>query len=142
MPATNPKPTCHGYNAGHPWYYVLGGAVVPVTAIRTEVLRGEYEGYLAGDIHVLRGKPEPQRTQAIDKMRAQIVSDLRNDLSRYRECARELRQYRVSVAKDAQPICDDIHVSLSLKHNHIYNGLANLRTLDALPKQGDLFDFL
>jgi len=37
--------------------------------------------------------------------------------------------------------CDDIHVSMSLKHAHIYNGFAHLNTLDNLPnRQCDFFE--
>ena len=132
----------HSYSPGHPWYYVLGGAVVLPNAIRAEVQNSDYEGYRAGDIHQLADKPEPQRSQAIKTMRVQIIEDLRRDLSRYRECARELRCYRASKADEPQPICADIHTALSLKHSHIYNELSNLKTLDSLPKQGDLFDLL
>lgn len=132
----------HGYSPGHPSYYVLGGAVVLPNAIRAEVQNSDYEGYRSSDIHQLADKPEPQRSQAINKMRKKIIEDLRRDLSRYRECARELQRYRASKADDAQPICADIHTALSLKHSHIYNELANLKTLDSLPKQGDLFDLL
>jgi hypothetical protein len=36
----------------------------------------------------------------------------------------------------------DIHMSMSLKHNHIYNQFAHLLTLDELlGRQRDLFDF-
>ena len=75
-------------------------------------------------------------------MRAQIVSDLHTDISRYRECARELRAWRAANAETGAPKCEDIHTAISLKHNHIVNDLANLRTLDSLPKQGNLFDLL
>lgn len=134
--------THNGYSAGHPWYYLLGGLVLSPNAIRASVENGEYDGCLARHICELSGKPEPQRSKALRDMRAQIVADLRADLSRYRECVRQLRTWRAANAETGAPKCEDIHTTISLKHNHIVNDLANLRTLDSLPKQGDLFDLL
>ena len=133
--------TRNGYHAGHPWYYVLGGVVLSPSAIRREVEGSDCGGYLAQHILELADKPEPQRSRALNDIRAKIVADLRAGLSRYRECVRELREFRSHPAHGA-PKCEDVHVAISLKYNHIVNDLANLRTLDGLPKQGDLFDML
>ena len=71
------------------------------------------------------------------------MAELTKDISRYRQCVFQLRKL-----KDAEDIpetpscCSDIHVAMSLKHNHIYNGFAHLALLDELPaQQGDLFRF-
>lgn len=130
-----------GYSAGHPWFYFLGGAVLPFKAIRADVQKSDYGGYLAGDIETISRKREPQRSTAIKAMRQKIEADLRKDISIYRQCARELSAYRSNgdVGKELAA-CADIHVSMSLKFNHIYNGFANLMTLEVLPKQQmDLF---
>lgn len=128
--------THRGYSAGHPWFYFLGGAVLPFKAIRADVLKSDYGGYLAGDIEIIGRKQEPQRSAAIIAMRQKIEAGLRKDISIYRQCARELSAYRLNgdVGKELAA-CADIHVSMSLKFSHIYNGFANLKTLEALPEQ-------
>lgn len=131
--------THRGYSAGHPWYYFLGGDIPPIRAIRADVLAGAYRGYLADHIAGLSTKSEPKRSADIRKLRETIVSDLRADMSRYRQCACALRARRQSQGDAAENICDERHTAISLKFNHIVNGFANLRTLDALPLQADLF---
>lgn len=133
--------THSGYHAGHPWYYVLGGAVLSPSTIRNEVESSDYGGYLAHHILELAGKTEPQRSNALNDMRAKIVADLRADLSGYRECVGKLRTFRTHMTESERK-CEDVHTAISLKHNHIVNDLANLKTLDGLPTQGDLFNLL
>lgn len=129
-----------GYSAGHPWYYYLGGAVPKLKEIKASVHASGYEGYLADDIKAIAQKDEPQRAQAIKAMRDKLLDDLRRDISVYREGVRELRQFRREHPKPEGGSSADIHTSMSLKHNHIYNGFANLKTLHALPEQQlDLF---
>lgn len=36
-----------GYNSGHPWYYILGGKVLPPKEILKAVEKTGYEGYCA-----------------------------------------------------------------------------------------------
>jgi len=129
-----------GYSAGHPWYYFLGGAVPKLKDIRASVVADGYEGYLVADIKAIGRKSEPQRTRAINAMRVKLVDDLTRDISVYRRCVRELRRYRFEHPEPNGASCDEIHTSMSLKFNHIYNGFANLKTLEALPEhQLDLF---
>ncbi|AEI93094.1 hypothetical protein [Roseobacter litoralis] len=128
------------YSAGHPWYYFLGGAVPKLKDIRDSILSDNYEGYLAADIKAIGRRSEPQRTRAIHAMRSKLIADLKRDVSIYRRCVRELRKYRRNHPAPNGACCADIHTSMSLKHNHIYNGFANLKTLDGLPAQQlDLF---
>lgn len=129
-----------GYSAGHPWYYFLGGAVPKLKDIKEAVYAGGYEGYLADDIKAIAKKPEPQRSRAIREMRQNLIDNLRRDISMYRRCVRKLRQHRATNTKAVEASCAEVHTSMSLKHNHIYNGFANLKTLDVLPEQQlDLF---
>ncbi|MEO9827647.1 MAG: hypothetical protein ABJF50_24895 [Paracoccaceae bacterium] len=130
----------HSYGAGHPWYYLLGGTVPTLKEIREEAHASGYKGYLAADIEAIGRKQEPQRSAATKTKRQKLEDELRKDISRYRECARELRTHRVADSDVKQPACSDIHTAISLKHNHIYNGFANLKTLESLPEQQlDLF---
>lgn len=129
-----------GYNAGHPWYYFLGGAVPTSKEIRADAHASGYKGYLADDIQAIGRKSEPQRTQAINAMRERILDALKRDISVFRRCVRELRQHRRNHPEPDGRACAEIHTSMSLKHSHIYNGFANLKTLDDLPDQQlDLF---
>ncbi len=127
----------HGYHAGHSWYYLLGGAVPSLKSIRSTVFESGYKGYLAEEIAAISRKPEPQKSRASEIMRQRVLGELRKDISRYRECARNLHAFRLRHPDSAK--CKGVHVAISLKHNHIYNGLAHLTALDDLPVQLDLF---
>ena len=59
----------------------------------------------------------------------------------YRQVALELRRYRKTTTEICDPICKDIHTSMSLKYNHIFNEFANLKYIrQSLSYQPDLFD--
>lgn len=137
---TKPLSPCGGYRAGHPWYYVLGGTVPRIKQIQADALNLERRGYLARDIQAAHALPEPQRSCKLKGIRASVVQTLRSDISRYREVARELHKLRSQEkAADAQPSCQSVHTSISLKFCHIKNDFAHLNMLDVLPKQLDLF---
>lgn len=131
-----------GYNAGHPWYYLLGNPVLSLKQIRNKAISCSYRGYRSDDIHVAAKKAEPHRSAALQKLRNAALHQLANDISQYRNCVFKLRNHqdRIGINPSAT-VCDDIHVAVSLKHNHIYNDFAHLACLDELPnRQGDLFD--
>ena len=131
-----------GYHAGHPWYYRLGGAIPSPKQIKADVESEAYRGYLAGDIDEAAAKSEPQRSESLRALREQVLEDLRKDLSRYRECAQELRRFRRAGEQDDRPLTCNVYTAISLKTSHLTNGFANLRTIDdALTVQGDLFGF-
>lgn len=131
-----------GYNAGHPWYYIRGGSILKPREISAAVKVRGYQGYMADDIIQADKRPEPQRSEALRSIKANVLKSFWDDLSHYRALATQLRKYRqTNDPKYAGKICDDIHTSISLKHNHIYNDLAHLHFLDdCLSKQKDLFD--
>jgi len=130
-----------GHGAGHPWYYLLGGAVLTPRQIKEKVRRSDYGGYLADEIAAADRKPEPQRSQALRNLRARAMDELRRDISGYRRRALELHRYRAANPLPERPTCcADIHTNVSLKHNHVVNDFAHLITIDALlNQQGDLF---
>jgi hypothetical protein len=126
------------YRSGLPWYYVLGGSVPPLKAIRSEVIESGYKGYLADEITEIGRKPEPQKSKAANVMRQRVLGGQRKDISRYRACARNLHAFRLKHPVSEK--CEGVHVAMSLKRNHIYNGLAHLAALDDLPVQLELFE--
>ena len=130
-----------GYNAGHPWYHLLGNPVLSLKQIRGKAIASDYRGYMSNDIDAPAQKAEPQRTIALRKFRLAILEQLANDVSQYRKGVFNLRTFQDRGGINPSPsICDDIHVAVSLKHNHIYNDFAHLACLDELPnQQGDLF---
>ena len=71
------------------------------------------------------------------------MSDLKRDVSRYRERAKELTARRDAGLDDVlEASCADVHTNISLVHNHIYNQFARLSVIDDyLSEQGDLFGF-
>jgi hypothetical protein len=59
-----------------------------------------------------------------------------------REVVRALHRHRANDPYEEGPRCAGVHQSVSLKHNHLFNDLAHLRTLAILlDKQRDLFGF-
>lgn len=66
------------------------------------------------------------------------MSRLRSDLSRYRRVVFLLHEHR---KETSEITCAEVHTSVSLKHNHIYNELAHLAWIDdLLSVQLDLFE--
>ncbi len=131
------------YGAGHCWYYKLGGEILKPKAIIESVKVRNYEGYMASDIQAAEKKPEPQRSEALRVLKDKVIKDYRRDLSRYRELACELRRYRQENGLiDHESCALDLHTSISLKHNHLFNDFGHLLCLDKhLSYQADLFNF-
>ncbi len=132
-----------GYQPGHPWYYKLGGKVLSPKQILATVKSSDYQGYRADDIRQADNKSEPQRSGVLRKLREETLKSLTSDLSCYRIFTCELREYRAldETGLGDHAICSDIHTSMSLKHNHLYNDFAHLNMIDGLlSRQPDLFD--
>lgn len=132
--------TYNDYSEGHPWFYVLGGMPMRVKDIKAYVTKTEITGYLERDIEAVDARAKPKRSDDIKAMRASIRDELAKDIRRYRECVRELATHRASYDEGGEIKCEDIHVSLGLKFSHLLNGFGNLRALDALAVQKDLFE--
>ncbi|MEZ5938376.1 MAG: hypothetical protein R3C52_09155 [Hyphomonadaceae bacterium] len=130
------------YSSGHPWYYVLGGAVLFPRQIVNDVHNRGYRGYAASDIVAADALSEPKRSRMLRDYREKFRDDLKRDLSRYRQCANALRSWREHHALNHNdPECADVHTNISLKHNHLYNDFAHLIWLEELlSRQRDLFD--
>ncbi len=132
-----------GYSPGHCWYYKLGGQIPYPKQICAAVKISGYRGYAEERIAAADQKPEPLRSEALRQLRDKFLFNLKADLAIYRRRALELSILR----KRGGEICldgsaRDIDTSMSLKHNHLYNGFAHLIWLDELlAKQGDLFGF-
>jgi len=130
-----------GYSPGHCWYYKLGGKVLYPKQIFESVKTSKYRGYAEDDICIANQKSEPQRSEALRQMRCYHLTKLRSDLTIYRRYALQLsvirkNHGRVCLAESAR----DVDMSMSLKHNHLYNGFAHLVYIDeSLAIQGDLF---
>ncbi|ETW11288.1 hypothetical protein ATO8_17510 [Roseivivax marinus] len=136
-------PDTRGYRPGHPWYYLLGGEVLPPKVIRLEARLAEYKGYRQEEILSAARRPEPQRTRLLNKIRDEVSQSLKANISRYREVARELHAYRNAHAGEPILNCSEaVHTAMSLKYAHIYNDFGHLELLDTLPRQIDLFDLL
>ena len=135
--------TCGGYNAGHPWYYLLGGKVPTPKQIRADAVAQGYHGYMEERIIAVSQKPEPQRSEKLRQIKADIMRGLVEDISRYRNIALQLHRDRTAHGLEENPTCcNDIHTGMSLKYVHIYNGFGHLALLDSLlEQQGDLFDY-
>jgi hypothetical protein len=131
---------CGGYCAGHPWYYLLGGKRPTLKQISAYAQRFERCGYREEEIDEAHRLPEPKRTAALSKIRAEIMDGLRRDISGYRRAVRNLSAYRkINQPEDCPKICNDVHVAISLKFSHLLNDFIHLQKLDSLPSQLDLF---
>lgn len=135
------SPTYRGYGAGHPWYYLLDGSVLTPKQICKSVQASGYRGYRADEIKAADDKAEPDRSAILRRIRADVTDELRRDLSGYRRAARQLLRHRKdNPVLDRPSFCTDVHVAISLKHNHLYKDFAHLMTIDnLLRRQGDLF---
>ncbi len=131
-----------GYNPGHPWYYFLGGRPKRPREILEATRACGYQGYARDDIAAADAMAEPKRSETLRAIRAKFKADLRRDISRYRECVRELRRTDWQLPKPGVTTASlDIHTALSLKHNHMENHFGHLIYLDELlSQQGDLFE--
>jgi hypothetical protein len=130
------------YSSGHPWYYVLGGKPLFPSQIKARINLETYPDLMVEDILKASKMAEPKRSERLRAIRLKTRASLSTDLNRYLECVRDLKNLRVSTPLDADPKCEDIHQSMSLKHNHIYNDYAQLMICEShLAKQADLFAF-
>ena len=130
-----------GYNPGHPWYYVLGGAVLPPSVILVNVKQRDYQGYRS-EIGEVDRKSEPQRSAELRRTRDEVRAEFWRDVSGYRASVRQLHRFRAERPENEEPEFADVHASVSLKHNHIFNDFGHLLWLDELlSTQPDLFDF-
>ena len=135
--------TTNNYSSGHPWYYKLGGTILKPGQIIERVKAAGYQGYMADDLQAADNKTEPQRSEALRKIKQKVISDYRSDMSCYRELACQLRAIRQQEGQISEGAgCSDLHTSISLKHNHLYNDFAHLIRIDELlSRQPDLFGF-
>lgn len=49
----------HGYHAGHPWYYLLGGDVPTPKQIQAAAAASDYCGYMAEELSKIDRQCEP-----------------------------------------------------------------------------------
>ncbi len=131
------------YSSGHPWYYLLGGKILPPRKILQDAIACKYQGYARDDIAAIHKKSEPVRSESLRKLKAKFYADYKQDLSRYRQLACQLHKERkAGLDNPENPTCRDIHTNISLKHNHLFNNLAHLHYIDELLSfQTDLFGF-
>lgn len=132
-----------GYSVGHPWYYLLGGDILSPKEILADVIESDFQGYLTDDIDKLNRKAEPRRSAELRALKQKVKAGLFCSLSRYRELAGHVRNYRLRYGIDPEGArCRDMHTNIGLKYNHICHDFAHLITLDdLLNRQGDLFGF-
>lgn len=112
------------YPPSHPWYYRLGYPVLPPKRIRADMLLSDYGGYRADEIAAAHRRAEPERTRALEALRAEVMRDLRNDLATYRQFACRLHRERRDNPDPRE--CSEVHTALSLKYCHLFNGFAHL----------------
>jgi hypothetical protein len=132
-----------GYCPGHPWYYFLGGRPRRPREILEATRQSGCQGYAREDIKAADAMAEPRRSEVLRALRDKFRADLARDISRYRECVRQLRNTVWDIPDGSRVVSSgEIHTALSLKHNHMVNDFAHLISLDELlTKQRDLFDF-
>ena len=131
-----PAEPWHAYSPGHPWWYHLGGPVLGPRAIRDRVAAGSYRGYRAEAIdRIAAGKGADRKLRTV---RTEIAGELRRDLAGYRSAAAALRLRRNRAGPEPDDpddrgarVSSDIDQAVALKFNHVWNGFANLRTVDA-----------
>ena len=132
-----------GYSQSHPWYYVLGGRVLSPAEIQASVELNAYSAAISEDILKIAKRLEPQRSEGLRELRGAIKQSLQRDIDIYLKFALKLKASRQYADSNAELTCNDIHVSMSLKHNHLCYGYARLMNCeDHLNQKTDLFAFL
>lgn len=135
--------TYNYYSICHPWYFLLGGPVPHPSVIRAQVIETELTGYRRDEFAQISCMAEPQRSAAHRKAIEEVKTELRRDISKYRQCVVELRRYCETQDASEEPRCAaSVHTNLSLKVSHMINGFAHLHQLDEMEQQIDLFDLL
>jgi hypothetical protein len=125
--------TYQGYQAGHPWYYLLGGPVPRLKQIKACAAASGYKGFDADVIEAANRLPEPKRSRKLQKLQDSFRNDLRFDIKRYRQLVAKLRKDRQhNGIHQNKPVCCDVHTALSLTFSHLYNDFAHLHTLDQM----------
>lgn len=132
-----------GYAIGHPWYYLLGGDILFPKQILADVKDSGFQGYMTEDIDKIDRRSEPKRSADLRALKQRIEAGLFSSLSRYRELAGYVRNYRLRYGIDPNfAKCRDMHTNIGLKYNHICHDFAHLVYLDKLDTgQMELFDF-
>ncbi len=131
----------NNYKSCHPWYYHLGGKILTPKNILKNAKLSNYQGYLENDIKKFNLLDEPKRTKKLDELFRNELFDLKRSLSLYRKYALEISLRRKNnLIGENDPICDDVYMSLSLKHNHIFNNFSHLILIESFQKQMDLFN--
>lgn len=134
-------PTLDYYSPSHPWYYKLGGKPLYPKQIQAEAIRSSINGYRSEEINAAHQQGEPRRSSKLRNIREEVLSDLRRDLSGYREAAFALHAERLNQPVGQRTICSSAHVAVSLKYSHLSNDFAHLKQLESLLNvQPDLFD--
>ncbi len=132
----------NNYESGHPWYYYLGGKILTPKNILENAKLSNYQGYLENDVKKFDLLDEPKRTQKFNELFRNELFELKRNLSLYRKYVLEISLRRKNnLIGENEPICDDIYMSMSLKHNHIFSNFRHLILLESFQKQMDLFDF-
>lgn len=131
----------HGYGPTHPWYYVLGGTPLSPKQILLNVAASGYQGYRSDEISTIANRPSKVRYVKAEELQHVVLQEFRKNVHRYRRVVHELYQYRRTEHADTEA-CKDVHVAVSLKHNHLYNDLAHVIRLEQIlaQKQPSLFD--
>lgn len=123
---------------GHSSYYHDPDAV-PLTPdqIRASVWLSDYEGYRMEEWARIRAMPDgPRRAAALAEARRCAERDLERDLARYAEVCRELAAFHLFIGPHdphgIEMMYRDPRTAAWLKHNHLYNAYANLRSIERL----------
>ena len=125
-----PELSYHSYKPSHPWYYKLGGKPPTLKSIRDNAINQKYQGYLSDEIAKARRQSEPKRSEHLQQYITSITADLWRDVACYRQLRRHYALLSLHGKLNQSPdICDDIHTSLSLKHNHLSNHFIHLHQL-------------
>jgi hypothetical protein len=124
----------HSYKPSHPWYYKLGGKPPTLKSIRDYAINQKYQGYLSDDIAKARRQNEPKRSEQLKHLSNRITANLWRDIACYRQLRRHyaLLSFHGKLNQNSD-ICDDIHTSFSLKHNHLSNHFTQLHQLHQCP---------
>lgn len=132
-----------GYDTGHCWYYRLGGRILSVAEIKDNARGEDAHAHFVSSYAKIDRMKEPERSAEITSQITSIERSMKRDADRYLDFVKEIEHLRTFIGPQpydwAKETYNEPHTGISLKHNHISYGAAQIRALKSMQVQGDLF---
>lgn len=122
---------------GSPWYYRDGGKRLTLKEIRHSATPSELTGVLARQVASAEKLPEPQRTERLDRLHANVRAEVRTQITAYRHAARTLNAYRRAFpdGREGHTVCAEAHSGLYVAACYLRFAFAAMRIVEGKAPQ-------